>query len=768
MKFATKLLLGLSGTVLVGATTMITVGGGQTARLLEKQLTARLEDNAYHRLEKLDRYFAERVSEVRAFTVDPSLFTATASPEQTAGYLREFLRWHPEFLSAAFFTMDGVAVADTDGTRAGGQEAPGGCWADLAAGKESAVCVSPPSPGERSTIHLAVVVNDGLATRGAVVLRLPLQLFEEQLRQPPGSRGSVENLHIDLVDRAGVYLYSNYEQEGLLQQVSPDWAYLQEQVRRGQASGSLRYTNPKEATGEEILVYVRERGFGGFVGGEWTLILFVPTREAFAPVHEMRLRIGTVVLGTATTLLTLMFLLVRAFTRPIGKLGLAAQEIGKGNLGARVSVSSRDELGLFAETFNRMAGSMEGAQRELAASKRALEGQVEERTAELLRTNVLLHTELSERVKAQEELAVREHMLQLGADVGEALTLEMKTEAALQRCADFIARDLDAVLVRIWTLGGEEGVLELKASAGLSTRIDGEHSRKIVGKLKIGIIAKEQRPILTNAVTGDDGITDQEWVRREGIVAFAGYPLVLDRKTLGVLALFARRPLEQHVLESLAIAADKIALYLGRKSTDSALRESENRYRGLFESATDGIYRSDARGAFASMNRAGARIFGYENPEDIIGRPVLDYWRDLKDRERLLRDLEREKAVSSWRIPARNKNGDPLELETSSRILEGPAGKFLGIEGVLRDVTERVKSEAERDLLLAQLQEAAANIRTLSGLLPICAGCKKIRDDQGSWSQIETYIRSHSEAQFTHGLCPDCQKVYFPSVGGKP
>lgn len=68
----------------------------------------------------------------------------------------------------------------------------------------------------------------------------------------------------------------------------------------------------------------------------------------------------------------------------------------------------------------------------------------------------------------------------------------------------------------------------------------------------------------------------------------------------------------------------------------------------------------------------------------------------------------------------------------------------------------------ERDKLVQELQDALARVKTLSGLLPICASCKKIRDDQGYWNQIEVYIRDHSEAEFTHGLCPDCARKHYP------
>lgn len=81
---------------------------------------------------------------------------------------------------------------------------------------------------------------------------------------------------------------------------------------------------------------------------------------------------------------------------------------------------------------------------------------------------------------------------------------------------------------------------------------------------------------------------------------------------------------------------------------------------------------------------------------------------------------------------------------------------------IVRDVTDNKQAEAEREQLLLELQAALAEVKTLSGLLPICASCKKIRDDQGYWHQIEVYIRDHSEADFSHGICPDCARKLYP------
>jgi len=86
------------------------------------------------------------------------------------------------------------------------------------------------------------------------------------------------------------------------------------------------------------------------------------------------------------------------------------------------------------------------------------------------------------------------------------------------------------------------------------------------------------------------------------------------------------------------------------------------------------------------------------------------------------------------------------------------------LQAVVRDIAARKQSEAERDQLIQDLQDALANVKSLSGLLPICAGCKKIRDDQGYWNQVESYIQKHSDARFSHSMCPDCMKKWYPDL----
>jgi DNA-binding response OmpR family regulator len=117
---------------------------------------------------------------------------------------------------------------------------------------------------------------------------------------------------------------------------------------------------------------------------------------------------------------------------------------------------------------------------------------------------------------------------------------------------------------------------------------------------------------------------------------------------------------------------------------------------------------------------------------------------------------------------------------TKTESAEQADGLDVGADGyIARPITNRellarvnsmvriLRAEKERDQLIVQLEEALARVKKLSGLLPICAGCKKIRDDKGYWNQIESYIYEHSDAILSHGICPKCAEKYYPNITHK-
>jgi len=166
-------------------------------------------------------------------------------------------------------------------------------------------------------------------------------------------------------------------------------------------------------------------------------------------------------------------------------------------------------------------------------------------------------------------------LLALGKDVGLALAQDCTLSSMLEHCAEAVVRHMDAAFARIWTHSESEDVLELRASAGMYTHLDGPHSKVPVGKFKIGLIAQERKPHLTNQVVGDSRVGDQEWARREGMVAFAGFPLIVEGNLMGVVAMFARHPLSETTLTALGSVADSIAVGISRKRTEEALVRSE-------------------------------------------------------------------------------------------------------------------------------------------------------------------------------------------------
>ncbi|MDA8084589.1 MAG: PhnD/SsuA/transferrin family substrate-binding protein [Nitrospiraceae bacterium] len=132
-----------------------------------------------------------------------------------------------------------------------------------------------------------------------------------------------------------------------------------------------------------------------------------------------------------------------------------------------------------------------------------------------------------------------------------------------------------------------------------------------------------------------------------------------------------------------------------RKRMEGALGESEKKYRSIVDSSIDAIYASDREGRFTMINCAGARILGHASPAELLGQPVSEYWRSNADREAFVKILREQKEVRNYPIKARKIDGGPVEIEATSRVIEDDDGTFLGIEGILRDVTLRREAEEE-------------------------------------------------------------------------
>ena len=179
----------------------------------------------------------------------------------------------------------------------------------------------------------------------------------------------------------------------------------------------------------------------------------------------------------------------------------------------------------------------------------------------------------------------------------------------------------------------------------------------------------------------------------------------------------------------------------------------------IVESTDDAIYGKSLDGTIISWNKAAERIFGYTAGE-IIGHSVSILY-PIDRRDELIDIMERIKRgqrVGLYETARLRKDGHFIPVSVTVSPVQDASGKIVGGSAISRDITLRKRDEAERFRLIEELTESLKQVRTLSGLLPICASCKRIRDDQGYWQQVETYIADHTNADFTHGICPDCME----------
>jgi len=169
-------------------------------------------------------------------------------------------------------------------------------------------------------------------------------------------------------------------------------------------------------------------------------------------------------------------------------------------------------------------------------------------------------------------MSERTRLAAVRAEIGMALARKDTLRGILHICAEAMVRHLDAAFARIWTLNSEGHELELQASAGMYTRLDGRYSRIPFGQFKIGLIAQERIAYLTNEVQDDSRIDDKDWARNEKMISFAGYPLVIEDRIVGVMGMFSQKLLTESTLNTLSFLADGIAQGIGRKHAEDRLQ----------------------------------------------------------------------------------------------------------------------------------------------------------------------------------------------------
>ena len=201
-----------------------------------------------------------------------------------------------------------------------------------------------------------------------------------------------------------------------------------------------------------------------------------------------------------------------------------------------------------------------------------------------------------------------------------------------------------------------------------------------------------------------------------------------------------------------------------RKQAEAAMAHLAS----IVESCEDAIVGETLDGVVTSWNTGAQRLYGYA-PQEMIGRPVsilVPAFRSY-DLPEIYEQLKRGQPLEPFETVRLRKDGKAIDVSLTVSPIRDRDGRVMGASTVARDITRRKAEEQERLRLIQELTDALTQVKTLSGLLPICASCKKIRNDNGYWEAVETYVSEHSDADFTHGICPECVQRLYPEYSLK-
>ena len=201
-----------------------------------------------------------------------------------------------------------------------------------------------------------------------------------------------------------------------------------------------------------------------------------------------------------------------------------------------------------------------------------------------------------------------------------------------------------------------------------------------------------------------------------------------------------------------------------RKLSEIELAHNIERFRSFFNNSTIGIFRRALNGKLLMANPKFLSIvsafsteelseFIIENPEDEEKFLVSEFKRLLDEKNSIIAYEEDKISFDGTEINIRQSAWKIVNYETGENFYDG----------ILEDITKLRLAEKQKVIAQAELKKTESELKILSGLLPICANCKQIRNESGNWMQLEDYIDSHSVAEFSHGICPDCARRLYPN-----
>jgi PAS domain S-box-containing protein len=183
----------------------------------------------------------------------------------------------------------------------------------------------------------------------------------------------------------------------------------------------------------------------------------------------------------------------------------------------------------------------------------------------------------------------------------------------------------------------------------------------------------------------------------------------------------------------------------------------------IVDSTGEAITSQNLDGIITTWNAGACQLFGYTEAE-AVGSSIFIIMPESArpTRTEIFEKLRAGKPIEPFEAKRVRKDGVEVDVYLAISPIKDAEGQLIGASAIAYDITERKKLEADRTKMIEQLNETLSKVKTLSGLLPICANCKKIRDDKGYWQKLETFVHEHSNAEFSHSICPDCMEKLYP------
>jgi PAS domain S-box-containing protein len=209
---------------------------------------------------------------------------------------------------------------------------------------------------------------------------------------------------------------------------------------------------------------------------------------------------------------------------------------------------------------------------------------------------------------------------------------------------------------------------------------------------------------------------------------------------------------------------DPSLVYSDSTGTNEEPQDHIEMFANAFLSIKDSIYITDADNRVVFVNQSFGETYGYED-QDILGKNSTIIW-GRRYQGKLLDSIlsKSDEYDLDGEFYHRKKDGSEFPVSLSRSVIQDEHGNTIYTVSVVKNITRRKRVEEEQLQAIAQLKEDLDRVRGLSGLLRICCSCKKIKDQEGHWNQIEKFIRDHSGADFTHGICLDCAEKLYPGI----